>query len=292
MNIHHLELFYHVARHGGISEAVRHMPYGIQQPAISSQLIQLEEDLGVTLFQRRPFLLTAAGEELFAYTRPFFDGLADMEARLKSGGRHQHIRIGAAEEILRDHVPIPLQRLKKKFPSLKLTLRAGYLPQLESWLQRRELDFAVTIVEGKPPSGLSGVPLVSLNLGLLVPKASPLRAAAELWRRDRIDDTLISLPADEPISRIFQQGLARLRVDWFPGIEVSSLDAIESFVTHGYGLGLAVLVPGRAAPAALRVLPLPDFPAVTIGALWSGKLTPITQTLLTELQARVKQMGA
>ena len=32
MNIHHLELFYYVARHGGISEAVRKMPYGIQHP--------------------------------------------------------------------------------------------------------------------------------------------------------------------------------------------------------------------------------------------------------------------
>jgi hypothetical protein len=28
MNIHHLELFYYVAKHGGISDAIRHMPYG------------------------------------------------------------------------------------------------------------------------------------------------------------------------------------------------------------------------------------------------------------------------
>jgi hypothetical protein len=31
MNIHPLELFCHVARHGGITEAVRNLPYGIQQ---------------------------------------------------------------------------------------------------------------------------------------------------------------------------------------------------------------------------------------------------------------------
>ena len=37
MNIHHLELFYYVAKHGGISEAVRKIPYGIQQPAVSAQ---------------------------------------------------------------------------------------------------------------------------------------------------------------------------------------------------------------------------------------------------------------
>ncbi|MBM3833613.1 MAG: LysR family transcriptional regulator [Verrucomicrobia bacterium] len=53
MNIHHLELFYYVAKFGGICEAVRNMPYGIQQPAISSQIIQLEDYLGITLFRRR-----------------------------------------------------------------------------------------------------------------------------------------------------------------------------------------------------------------------------------------------
>ena len=63
MNIHHLELFYYVARHGGIGEAVRNIPYGIQQPAVSAQVLQLEADLGVTLFQRRPFQLTPAGAE-------------------------------------------------------------------------------------------------------------------------------------------------------------------------------------------------------------------------------------
>ena len=54
MNIHHLELFYYVAKHEGIAGAVRNMPYGIQQPAVSAQVIQLENDLGMPLFQRRP----------------------------------------------------------------------------------------------------------------------------------------------------------------------------------------------------------------------------------------------
>src|SRR6266704_231187 len=75
MNIHHLELFYYVARHGGIMEAVRNIPYGIQQPAVSGQVAQLEEFLGVTLFQRRPFALTAKGERLFQFIQPFFSSL-------------------------------------------------------------------------------------------------------------------------------------------------------------------------------------------------------------------------
>ena len=61
LNLHHLELFYYVAKHEGIVPACRHIPYGVQQPAVSAQIIRLEEDLGVSLFRRRPFQLTPAG---------------------------------------------------------------------------------------------------------------------------------------------------------------------------------------------------------------------------------------
>src|SRR5438105_12690671 len=73
MNIHHLELFYYVARHGGIVPAVRNMPYGIQQPAVSGQIARLEETLGTKLFNRRPFALLPPGIELYKFIRPFFD---------------------------------------------------------------------------------------------------------------------------------------------------------------------------------------------------------------------------
>ena len=55
MNVHHLELFYYVAKHGGISAAVRKISYGIQQPAVSGQMGKLERDLGQRLFARSPF---------------------------------------------------------------------------------------------------------------------------------------------------------------------------------------------------------------------------------------------
>ncbi|PYI86982.1 MAG: hypothetical protein DME26_07905 [Verrucomicrobia bacterium] len=160
MNIHHLELFYYVARHGGISEAVRNMPYGIQQPAMSGQIIQLEEFLGVTLFHRRPFELTPQGQELYQFIKPFFDNLNPTADKIR-GGVAQSIRIGASEIVLRDHLPIVLQAVRKKFPKLKVTLREGYQPELEEWLQRRDLDLAFTVLDRKPPSGTGTLPLLT-----------------------------------------------------------------------------------------------------------------------------------
>src|SRR6516165_4307583 len=83
MNIHHLELFYFVAKHGGIAAAVRNIPYGIQQPAVSGQIAKLEESLGTKLFQRRPFALSPTGTELFEFIRPFFENIDVVAERLR-----------------------------------------------------------------------------------------------------------------------------------------------------------------------------------------------------------------
>lgn len=291
MNIHHLELFYYVARHGGISEAVRNMPYGIQQPAMSGQLLQLEDFLGATLFHRRPFALTPVGAELYQFIKPFFENVDAMAEKLR-GGISQHIRIGASEIVLRDHLPAPLKNVQKKFPKLKVTLRTGYQPQLEAWLQGLEIDLAVTLLEGKPPAGVQALPLLKLPLILLVEKNCGLRSAEELWQLDRIDHTLIALPANDAMCRNFQQGLARLKVDWFTGIEVGSLELIEPYVANGYGIGLVVAVPKGKLSPQVRAIPLPDFPQVTLGALWQGKLTPVTQAFLDEFQERARLLSA
>ena len=272
MNIHHLELFYYVARHGG-----------------SAQIIQLEESLGITLFQRRPFSLTRHGEKLFRFIQPFFEGLEPLADELR-GGAAQQLRFGASGTILRDHLPELAQYVRKKFPDLKLTLREGHQPQLENWLQKQELDLAVTLLEGKPPPGFNSLPLLKLPLILLVAKSSRLTSPEVLWQRDKIEDALISLPPYEAIPKHFQQGLSRLGIDWFPRIEVSSLALIETYVESGYGIGLSVAIPEHQLSPKIRVLPLAGFVPVELAAFWPGKITPLIQAFLDELKQRAQSL--
>lgn len=290
MNVHHLELFYYVARHGGISEAVRNIPYGIQQPAVSGQIIQLEEYLGTPLFQRRPFALTPAGKVLFDFIEPFFSKLDVVATKLQGGTAH-HIRIGASEIVLRDHLPEMVQNVRKKFPKLKITLRESHQPQLEAWLERGEIDLAITLLNGKSPAGLQSVTLLKLPLILLVAKNSPLKSACELWKRDRIDEPLICLAPNEIVCREFQQQLAKMGIDWFPSIEVSTMNLVTAYVRNGYGIGLSVQIPKALFPADVRAIPLADFPCVTFGALWRGKASPLAQAFVEELQKRAKQIA-
>ena len=292
MNIHHLELFYYVARHGGITEAVRNIPYGIQQPAVSGQVAQLEAYLGVTLFQRRPFTLTPPGEKLYKFIHPFFSNLDGIASELQ-GGQARHIRIGASTIILRDYFPEFFRTVRKKYPALKMALREGYQAELEGLLQKEELDLAVTVIEKKSAPGIHTNALVELPLTLLVERSSSITSAEQLWKRDHIEEALICLPDAETICKHFQQGLSRLGIDWFPSIEVSSIDLIETYVANGLGIGLSVLVPRPVLPENVRAVPLPksDFSPVVVGALWRGKTSALLQAFLDELQLRAKRVA-
>jgi len=285
MNIHHLELFYYVARHGGIAEAVR------QQPAISGQVIQLEESLGVTLFQRRPFSLTAQGGQLYDFIKPFFDNLTPMAEKLQ-GGVSQHLRVAASETMLRDHLPPILAELQRQFPKLKVTLREGYHPQVINWLKQLELDISIGLLGGRPPAGIHAVPMFMLPLVLLVPRRSKLKSAEELWKQDRIAETLISVPSNEAISRSFQEGLAQRKVDWFSGIEVSSVELAQTYVANGYGIGVTVAVPKMAYHPEVRVVPLKGFAPVTFGVLWQGRRSPLMEALLKILEQAARTLMA
>src|SRR5881275_1984840 len=287
MNIHHLELFYFVAKHGGIAAAVRNIPYGIQQPAVSGQIAKLEESLGTKLFQRRPFTLSPAGLELFEFIKPFFDNIEIVGEKLRQNKSPQ-LRLAAPSIVLHDYVPELLQKLRTKFPEFRLYLHEAARAEAERLLLVRDVDLAITLVEKKSRAGIQVRPLLKLPLLLLVRKNSRLARAEELWKRDKIEETLISLPRTDPIHASFQRGLERLGVEWFCGIEVNSARLIERYVASGYGIGLAVAVPGFKPSPQVRTLPLPHFPPVVAGAAWSGKLSNIAQQLLAELETEAQ----
>lgn len=290
MNIHHLELFYHVAKNSGISQAVRKMPYGIQQPAVSAQILRLEEDLETVLFQRRPFSLTNSGRALFAFIEPFFAELDEVAAQIR-GTASQRLRLAASGPILRNHFPAILAAHRRNFPGLKLTLRETNQAEAERLLQADEIDLAITELEGKPPPGIRSSVILKLPLALIVPKDSRWRSAAQLWRQET-PETFISLPPEEALSRLFQRGFAQQGIQVASGIEVASLESMKTYVANGFGVGLAVANPGASEEVATRILPLPKFPKLVIGALWTGKPPAVVQTFLDQVKRQAAALSS
>ena len=289
MNVHHLELFYYVAKHGGISAAVRNFPYGIQQPAVSGQMRQLEEESGAKLFERTPFRLTPAGGKLFAHVRPFFENLDDIAAKLR-GITEPELRLGGAELALRHHIPAVMQRVKKRFPQLRFSLRSGFQSQLEDWLRDGQIDVAVTAVEGRPPARLRHLRLIDVPMVLLVDRKSLIKSCGELWARKRLSEPLIALPASSIVTQNFQRGLKKRGVTWPQTVEATSIEIVADYVANGDGFGVSVALAPMTGRRDVRVLPLEGFAPMTVGALWRGEPTPLVRALIEDVQGYAREM--
>ena len=294
MNVHHLELFYYVAKYEGITAAVRKMPYGIQQPAVSGQLLQLEKSLGVKLFNRRPFSLTDAGDMLYDHIYPFFSRMVDVEARLK-GEESKHLRIAASASVLRHHLPELLAELRDIIPELRLTLKDAEPSDIEDFLVRQQVDLAVSVIHPRLGEGLKAVPLMRLPLGLLLPSRHKARCLEDLLEKADVGWSaclpLVGLPAHEEVSQLFQKGIESRDLDWPVAVEVDSLEGVKHFVDCGFGAGMTVMIPGGAIPKGMRVIVLDDFPPLEVGIIYQGSLKPLAKQFLDAAVQKVASLA-
>ncbi len=281
MNVHHLELFYYVAKYEGITSAVRRMPYGIQQPAVSGQMLNLERELEVQLFQRRPFVLTPAGEELYNYVYPFFSRMEETRERICGEGQ-DHLRLAAPTSVLANHLPEVLAKLRGEYPRLRLTLRELPAPGAESALLKQQADVAVTLLDENPSPAIKTEKLIELPLALLTPKGSKVKTFEQLRQRAleqdyRISEPLVSLLPDEAVAKLFQQGLADQHLVWQPCVEVTTLDLVMSYVAGGFGYGLSLDLPQSVLPKNVQRTVLDGFPPLKIGLMHLGNLSPLAK---------------
>lgn len=296
LNVHHLELFFYVAKFEGITEAVRKMPYGIQQPAVSGQILQLEKSLGVKLFHRRPFALTPAGEDLYDFVYPFFSRLDQVAARIR-GEESQHLRLASTASVMANHLPAVLERMRREFPDLRLTLREVKSTDIESVLQKQEADVAISQLQRTPAPGVKAIKLLELPLVLYSPVEVAMENFTDLARSTvggEISLPLISLPATDTIPRLFQAGLSKRNLRWETAMEVSDLSLIPRYVDEGFGWGISVAIPGVSPREGVRAIPLParDFQPLALGLMHTGDLKPLAKRFVEIASAYAAALSA
>ncbi len=293
MNLHYLELFYYVANFGGISEALKGMPYGLQQPAMSGQIKKLENDLGVQLFQRRPFALTPAGRELFEFIQPFFSRIELISAHMR-GEIDRHLRLATSASAMATHLPELLQSLRREIPELRLTLREISHPEVENALRKRDADVAIAVVHRKLGPGILSQKLLDLPLAIAAPANCEIDTFAQLASlavAGQIPHPLISLPRSETVSVLFQRGLLKLKMRWDPSVEVSELGLVQRYVEKGFGFGLAVDIPGTIWPETVKKIRLPSaFSPLSLCALYMEDLKPVAARFLQLVFARAAEL--
>jgi DNA-binding transcriptional LysR family regulator len=145
MEIRQLKAFLAIAEAKTFTAGARLM--NVTQAAISMQIRQLEDEVGLTLFTRTPrrVILTEAGEHLLDRARRI---LREHDAALAeiseiAGAEHGRLRIGSASAMFATmQLPKILQNLKNRFRDAEITVSSGTSQTLGDRILHGELDIA------------------------------------------------------------------------------------------------------------------------------------------------------
>lgn len=151
MDWNHIRAFHATAAAGSLSAAARRL--GLTQPTLSRQVLALETDLGVALFERRgrKLVMTQTGMELLDHIRVMGD-VADTVA-LAASGRVQEIRgrvsISATDSFSAYVLPEIIERIRSEAPQITVMIVASN--ELSN-LHRGEADIAIRHVGPDRPN--------------------------------------------------------------------------------------------------------------------------------------------
>lgn len=142
MNIESLRAFHRVAELGNFTQVAREL--FLTQPAVSMQIQNLEQSLGVVLFRRtsRAVRLTSEGELLYKYTQQIFGVLSELRNAFQEIGELQNgdLTIGATAIMGAYWLPFFINNFHHRYPRIKIRLVICNSHKLANKLQNGELE--------------------------------------------------------------------------------------------------------------------------------------------------------
>ncbi|WGH77302.1 hydrogen peroxide-inducible genes activator [Jannaschia ovalis] len=270
LTLRQFRYFEALARHGHFGRAAE--ASAISQPALSVQIREMEETLGVALFERGPrgVTLTGVGREVAGRVRDILrhvDELGDL-ARLSRGALSGRVRLGIIPTVAPYLLPRLTEALAAAYPGLELDLRETITPRLVEALEQGTLDAAIVALPVSEPS-LAEAPLLSEAFVLVRPAAEADRPMPDPAALARMKLLLLEEGhcfRDQALEVCALRPNARRH-----GLEAASLSTLVQMVGAGLGVTLipemAVAVEARSAPVAIGRFPDPP-PARSIGLVW------------------------
>ncbi|MBC7907294.1 MAG: hydrogen peroxide-inducible genes activator [Rhodospirillaceae bacterium] len=235
----------------------------LSQPAVSAQIAQMEEQLGVLLLERtrRRVLLTPVGREVAERARAILRDVADLEetARQSTIPLSGTLRVGVLRTLGPYLLPHMLGAMRARFPDLKLYLREEPRSQLLAELAHGDLDLVLVHDAPKDDDHLTVVPLFREPLWAVLPLGHRLAAKTSLAPADLAGERLILLELGDGLR---DPGLDLCRAagaSEHPDFRATSLDSLRQMVATGLGATLlpALYVEAEAlADPQIAVRPL------------------------------------
>jgi len=234
------------------------------QPAVSMQVKQMEEQIGLPLFERdgKQVSPTEAGLELLYYARNIrqqLDEAAEVMEELKGLKRGKlHLTMASTANYF---APQLIAAFHHQYPAARVTLDVTNRPGLLNALDNNTTDM---VIMGTPPDGhqLTGIPFLDNPLVVVAWPDHPLARQKSIRLSEVADEDFIVRESDSgtrmATERYFAEHNLRLR----PRMEMNRAEAIKQAVMAELGLGIVSLhtIEMELALKRLVILNVEDFP--------------------------------
>jgi DNA-binding transcriptional LysR family regulator len=246
-DLRHLRCFAAVARHGGFTRAAAAVRS--TQPAVTLLVRQLEEMVGVRLFDRttRSVQLTAAGAQLLPAIERL---LADLDAtiggvREAAARAHGRVVISALPSLTSSLLPQAIARIRQANPGIAVSVRDAVAGQVAAMVQSGEADLGLG---GKPAAdaGLAFQRLFSDRLVAVCPTRHPLAGRRSIAWADLVGQPFASMSRDSSVRRLVEEAFAAAGQRHDPAYEVLYLSSAVAMAAAGLAIAA---VPSSALSA-------------------------------------------
>jgi LysR family cyn operon transcriptional activator len=252
MNLRYLHTFVSIAEAGGIARASARLD--VSQPAASRQILALETELGVRLFDRigRRLRLTSEGEDLLRQSRRLVMEADSLNARARAlrGGQTGILRVGATPMAIENTLSTFLSRYQRRHPGVEVHFVEDGGLRLSSRLEAGDVHLALVVADDR----FHNRPLFPAHSLAVLPGKSPLS------RRRALD---VAELANEPLLLLNRTFGSR---GWFDSAcniaNIRPRVLLESAAPHTLvalarmGYGIAVVPSNVLVPNGVRALPL------------------------------------
>jgi len=241
-----------VAREGTLAGAGRAL--GVNHSTVLRRIKALEEQLGVSLFERHPrgYVTTPAGDELVAAAQEIEERTLVLERRL--GGHDQRLSGSvkvSTSDVVAEHLTLVLRAFREAYP--KIAVELDISNELRD-VERGETDIALRFTRS-PPEQLVGRRICRGGLAVYAAE-SYLAGRPEPLRADAVDWIVISdpHPGTSPLGAWHQTHVPPDRIAARMGAVLAAATAVRS------GLGVGLLPCGHAdmLSGLVRVGPVID----------------------------------
>ena len=237
---------------------------GLTQPAVSSQMRQLEQGLDQPLFEYvgRRLFCTAAGERLSTAINGIFAELRDLQTDLaalegKVAGELRLVAVNTAQYV----IPYLLRAFLDLYPQVNVSVR---VVNRAAALQRLADNSDDLVIMGMVPSEkpLASLPFLDNELVPVVPDGHPLLKQKSVTAQQFLDSNLLMRESGSGSRLALETHCQESRLKLKVGMEIGSNDAVKHAVMAG--LGVAVLPRLSILPelelGSIKVVEVPGFP--------------------------------